>query len=94
VLSLLTRAVYPVLARIRSACRRNGGSRVLQTDAEDANSCVVGAEELRARLGGPPAPIEAEDIWGDISDQEAGLRAWLPGICGSSIQFDKTRVSI
>lgn len=28
-------------------------------------------EELRARLGGLPSPVEAEDIWGDIWYQEA-----------------------
>lgn len=30
-----------------------------------------GVEELRTRLGGLPAPLEAEDIWGDIWFQEA-----------------------
>ena len=30
-----------------------------------------GVEELRNRLGGPPSPIEAQDIWGDIWSQEA-----------------------
>jgi hypothetical protein len=30
-----------------------------------------GVEELRARLGGLPTPLEAEDIWGDIWFQEA-----------------------
>lgn len=30
-----------------------------------------GVEELRSRLGGLPAPVEAEDIWGDIWYQEA-----------------------
>lgn len=29
------------------------------------------ADELRTRLGGLPAPVEAEDIWGDIWYQEA-----------------------
>lgn len=30
-----------------------------------------GVEELRARLGGLPTPVEAEDIWGNIWHQEA-----------------------
>jgi hypothetical protein len=30
-----------------------------------------GVEELKARLGGLPTPLEAEDIWGDIWYQEA-----------------------
>lgn len=30
-----------------------------------------GVDELRARLGGLPTPVEAEDIWGDIWYQEA-----------------------
>jgi hypothetical protein len=30
-----------------------------------------GVEELKARLGGLPTPLETEDIWGDIWYQEA-----------------------
>ena len=30
-----------------------------------------GVEEIRSRLGGLPAPVEAQDVWGGIWYQEA-----------------------
>jgi fido (protein-threonine AMPylation protein) len=55
---------YPIGVATRSARGRKSREAIYRQLGE-------GVEELRARLGGLPSPIEAEDIWGDIWYQEA-----------------------
>ena len=55
---------YPTGVGTRAARGRPGRQAIYRQLEE-------GVQELRTRLGGLPAPVEAEDIWGGIWHQEA-----------------------